>query len=493
MINSPVIGYTAQDIRSAASIKHFVRRFFRDPMDEVLPFTPEKWQDAFFDAISFGDKSIVGKTPRGFGKTVAMASAGAALCEMGKYWVGFFSMSQDQSDEAMRYADYFHKTSQYPYKPLYKEKDTETEKRFDNGSRLFSFPMSAARVHGKRLHYAFVDEMSRIEDEFLRVSIRPTLRRIGLMFIGMSTPFGMSGEFWRCVNDHQNYHIIDIGPLDVSFVTKESILREFRDYGVYLDPSLVQLPDDEFLAAINEIEDFAVAQEILGRFINPGDRVFPHPLISRSYRTDWKLIEEGADKVRYAMSADFGKSNDRSVFMIGHQFNNAYWLDYMESWLESEIPKGKEFYPFMRSRIAHLCKKFNVKDFIPDGSGVGGPVLDECASMFKQMRGAPKMYMHKGRTKGYIFNEQTKVDLVDNLIEQFQQDNMRIPWHNNTGEVKCLENELLSFTYEISNTRIKKIRYGVQNAHDDRVITLALLAWGLSQSRPWMFAKVVGA
>ena len=49
-----------------------------------------------------------------------------------------------------------------------------------------------------------------------------------------------------------------------------------------------------------------------------------------------------------------------------------------------------------------------------------------------------------------------------------------------------LENEFLSFTYEIYGSRQKKIHYGVQNAHDDRVITFALMYWGATRGAPWM-------
>ena len=293
-INSPVIPYSVTDLFTGFRLADYVNRFFKDPMDEHLDFVAMPWQNRFYDALWWDDRSVMVKTPRGFGKTVAIASAGAALIGIAKHWVGFFSMSQDQSDEIMRYAAYFHETSTYPYKPDYSDKETNTEKRFDNGSRLFSFPISAARVHGKRLHYAFVDEMSRIEDEFIRVSIRPTLRKIGVKFVGVSTPFGMVGEFYRCVRDTQNYTVFDLGPLDAPFVTKENMIRELRDYGVHLNADVANLPNEEFLRVINEIEDYAVAQEIMGKFISPGDRVFNPQLIARAYDTGFPLRKKAS-------------------------------------------------------------------------------------------------------------------------------------------------------------------------------------------------------
>ena len=185
--------------------------------------------------------------------------------------------------------------------------------------------------------------------------------------------------------------------------------------------------------------------------------------------------------------------NDRTVFIVGHEYQGYYWIDYIESWLESDIPRRKQFYPFIRERVKKICKLFNISLFIPDGTGVGAPVLDELENDFRTYKTPPRMHMHSNKKKGYIFTEDTKLDLIDNLVQNFQDQKIKIPWHGNVGELKALENELLSFTYEISGNRIKKLHYGVQNAHDDRVITLALLTFGMTARKPWMFAMVSGA
>ena len=45
-----------------------------------------------------------------------------------------------------------------------------------------------------------------------------------------------------------------------------------------------------------------------------------------------------------------------------------------------------------------------------------------------------------------------------------------------------LRNELLNFSYEMTQTNY--IKYGVQVEHDDTVIALALAIWGLNE-KPW--------
>ena len=119
----------------------------------------------------------------------------------------------------------------------------------------------------------------------------------------------MVGEFYRCVNDPISYVVIQPGPLDL--YSKEKIWKELREYGVYLEAEVLELSDEEFLKVLDKVTDISIRQELLGKFVPPGDIVFQPEWLNRSYESDIQIVEEGHPDFKYYMGADFGKMSHR--------------------------------------------------------------------------------------------------------------------------------------------------------------------------------------
>lgn len=109
----------------------------------------------------------------------------------------------------------------------------------------------------------------------------------------------------------------------------------------------------------------------------------------------------------------------------------------------------------------------------PDSTGIGDPVVEDLRSRGLRIGGEDG--------KGFKFTETSRINLLNNLAMLLEQDKIKIP--NDEG----LIGELESFRYEL--TERGKIRVGApENMHDDRVMSLALSVWGISEPvKPDMF------
>ena len=78
--------------------------------------------------------------------------------------------------------------------------------------------------------------------------------------------------------------------------------------------------------------------------------------------------------------------------------------------------------------------------------------------------------------------KRSKIDLIDNLVNLFQRELISIPEAREPGGIKTMWEEFINFGYD--HTPNNNIKYGTQRGHDDTVIAVALMAWGLREP-PW--------
>jgi hypothetical protein len=81
----------------------------------------------------------------------------------------------------------------------------------------------------------------------------------------------------------------------------------------------------------------------------------------------------------------------------------------------------------------------------------------------------------------------SKPDLIENLVNYFSRTRISIP-PEYEPDIDILINQLLNFAYEATQTNY--IKYGVQLEHDDAVIALALMVWGM-RHKPWISPAAV--
>lgn len=102
----------------------------------------------------------------------------------------------------------------------------------------------------------------------------------------------------------------------------------------------------------------------------------------------------------------------------------------------------------------------------PDATGVGDPVVEDLRARGLRIGG--------DNQEGFRFTEQSRSNLLNNLSILLEQDKIKIP--NDEG----LVNELEAFTYQL--TERGRLKVGVpEGMHDDRVMSLALSVWGVSE------------
>ena len=119
-----------------------------------------------------------------------------------------------------------------------------------------------------------------------------------------------------------------------------------------------------------------------------------------------------------------------------------------------------------KARIEVATRRYNDGLLVPDATGVGDPIVEDLKS-----RGI-RVYGENG--EGFKFNETSRTNLLNNLAILLEQDKIKIP--NDEG----LIGELESFRYEL--TERGKIKITVPDGMtDDRVMSLALAVWGVTE------------
>jgi hypothetical protein len=112
-----------------------------------------------------------------------------------------------------------------------------------------------------------------------------------------------------------------------------------------------------------------------------------------------------------------------------------------------------------------------------DSTGIGDPVVEEL-----RRRG-----LNINDEDVFKFTQNSRTNLLNNLAIMFENSKIKIP--NDDG----LINELRSFTIEM-NEKGKAVIKCPDGLHDDRVMSLALAVWGVTERQvedPMMMQRIV--
>ena len=116
-------------------------------------------------------------------------------------------------------------------------------------------------------------------------------------------------------------------------------------------------------------------------------------------------------------------------------------------------------YTYQKKKIVEIAKNYNNAITNIDSTGVGEPIFDDLSFEL--------------RVKPYYFTNESKKNLIQNLVLAFEKQILTLP------DIPVLLEELRMFGYEI--TKSGKIRYNApEGFHDDCVISLALAFWEAS-------------
>jgi hypothetical protein len=210
------------------------------------------------------------------------------------------------------------------------------------------------------------------------------------------------------------------------------------------------IPASELDALKDTMTERAYQQEILAQFLEDGGGVF------RGVRAASTLQraepEEGA---QYVIGADWGRSNDATVFSVIHVGKKQQvFLDRMTD----------TDYASQRTRLQALSKRYNRATVLAESNSIGQPQIEA-------------LQASKVPVIGFVTTNATKAEIIQSLELAFERREITLL----ADELQI--NELMAFSSERLPSGL--LRYGApEGIHDDTVIALALAWWAAASHAP---------
>lgn len=519
----------------------FAETYFRNPDDSSKPLKLEAGQKQAINAIQFGydidatpadyinynpPMGIVMIWPRQTGKTTAVVTfASCAVCLEPGVKIGILAQSEPTAKEIIRRIKGMLKFSPISAKI---DRALTMEIEMDNGSVVRAHA-SSDQIRGFSYHYLIMDEASRIDDDIIEGAALHTTRKIGKRWIMLSTPKGYRGllvKYYKqglktrrvickkCLTEFTQVHFENVnfdalkmpagmGPCpECGYEEPDETGEDGESYGntffygagdytvISVDPFKSSFyPKKEIIAEL-ERGDWSpkLRQELLGEIIPEGEGIFTLDQWQRAVDRKIKNAMQVDNRFNYIMGVDFGKVHDNSVIVVIHEDprTKEAIVDYVKI-IYSKY-HGKE-YEDIKNDIIDIVMAFNPTTIVPDATGMGEPIVETMSKDLIRAGWYGKIYSNKKNRLGFIFDMKSKPDLIDNLSQYFSRSLIKVP-PETEPDIDVLKNELLSFSYEM--TQSNYIKYGVQIEHDDTVIALALALWAL-RYRPWVAPQAVFA
>lgn len=219
---------------------------------------------------------------------------------------------------------------------------------------------------------------------------------------------------------------------DTGFITKEEVENEILTQG---------MPRD------------LAEQEYYCKFIEGGTSVFHK--VDQAVRTEQEERDiRLRSNRRYQMGIDLAKHEDYTVLtpIDLHTFDVIKQMEFNRiDWNEQKEIIVKE------------VKYWNKARTFMDSTGIGDPIMDDLKRQ--------GIYIEP-----YHFTETSREQLLNNLKILLEQGKIKIP-----NDQKLID-QLKSMQYELEG---RKVRMRVpEGLHDDRIMSLALACWGLSERLP---------
>lgn len=244
------------------------------------------------------------------------------------------------------------------------------------------------------------------------------------------TPRGMNHAWnllqYAKINAKWFYEILTIDETKV--LSKEQFEEEKRQYPV----------------------DF-VEQEYYCKFIEGAGQFFKR-IRKNTYPLDKMLPMDG----EFQLGIDLAKYNDWTVIT---PFNTQYFFAYPQERF------NQVDWNLQKARIEATYRRFNNALCWIDSTGVGDPIVEDLKNRGVNIGGEEGC--------GFKFTETSRMNLLNNLEIQLEQDKIKIP------DDEGLLAELESFRYELGEHGKIKVKVP-DGLHDDRVMSLALSVWGVT-------------
>lgn len=315
-----------------------------------------------------------------------------------------------------------------------KMNDSELAVYFKNGSILrFAGCEDVDKHRGINPIDVVFDEYSEMPETIWTAIIQPILRENRGTATFIFTPKGKnhSWKLLQMAKDNPEEWYWDIQTVLTTNIFNKEELAEIRR----------NTPQ-----ALYEQEYMCSFQEGAGQFFR---RVRENLYGMEEFQQEWGDFQLGVDLAKYqdfTVITPFNLNTFRAYNQ--DRFNQIDWN-------------------LQKARIEATARRFANARIKIDATGVGDPIVEDLKS-----RG-----LNMSDDDAIKFTEVTRMNLLNNLAMLLEQDKIQIP--NDEG----LLLELESFQYSL--TSLGKIKVSApESMHDDRVISLALAVWGITNPIP---------
>ena len=191
-------------------------------------------------------------------------------------------------------------------------------------------------------------------------------------------------------------------------------------------------------------------QEYYVKFIDGASSVFKR--IDENTYTEPQELKQNK---RYQIGIDLAKYQDFTVISV---------IDLHTFYLVKQLKFNKIDWNEQKEMIIREIRYWNKARTYIDSTGVGDPIVEDLKRLVPSV-------------EAFKFNETSRTQLLNNLQVMFEQNKIKIP---NDPE---LIDELKSMQYELVGQKVKmQVPEGL---HDDRIMSLGLACWGLSERIPY--------
>ena len=291
---------------------------------------------------------------------------------------------------------------------------------------------SADAPRGRKYARVVLDEAAMVPalETTWQTVIRPTLADLSGDAWFLSTPRGMN-----------YFHTLFVKGQDT----------QDRDWASWQMPtaSNPHIKQSEIDAMAADMPERMYAQEILAQFLADGVGVFRGVQDAAT-----ATYEERQDGHQYVIGADWGRSQDFTVFTV---------LDVRERRMVALDRSNQVEYALQRERLAALHARYQATAIVAETNAMGEPIIEQLRRDHLPVQ-------------PFTTTNATKAAIIDGLALAFERRTVRIL------PDPILLNELQAFTSERLPSGL--VRYSAPSGmHDDCVMSLALALYGADQQK----------
>lgn len=307
---------------------------------------------------------------------------------------------------------------------------TEKSINFKNGGQFLVFSGdSYDGVRGMEFNLAILDEAAKINEEAWYGAVRPTLATTnGSAFI-ISSPHGKN---WF-------YHAWARG--------QDPLETDWQSWRAPTNANPIPEVQADMITAKRDTPERTYREEWLAEFVDDGGEVFRR--VRPAQRAIWQ--DTAIAGHQYVIGADWGRSNDYTVFAVADVTEQAI----------VHIDRSNQIeYALQRGRIEALYRRFHATAIVAESNAMGEPIIE---------------LMRRDGLNVIPFQttNATKQAIIDALANAFERDAIGLPKDGEVMPVVIGELEAFSMTRLPSGL----IRYEAPSGmHDDCVMAIAL-AW----------------